>query len=239
MYRINLLPPELRQDTPVNIRSVVRQAIAITSILLVVTALITFWWLVQSREREESQLAQRLQQLQQQVQQVQQLQKQRDQHRQKIASLEELVEQRILWSQLLRQINDSLPQDTWFTRLTTGLDQQNLIIQGKAGSLTSVGVLMYKLQQLERISEVNLRQAEEEQNGGSTVIRFELLARLAGKGGEPIVQSTKQAGAARAPAGPGPANSGNNGGSIPAGRTEPVAPLPGSNATAGAKQQAN
>lgn len=238
MYRINLLPPELRQDTPVDVRSVVRQAMVMTVIVLVVMGLLAFWWLVQGKEREAASLQQRAKQLQQQVLQVQQLQKQRDQRRQQVASLEELVAQQLPWSQLLRDINDSLPQDTWFTRLTTGQDH-TLIIQGMAGSLTSVGVLMYQLQQLEHISQVSLRQAEEEQNGDVAVIRFELLARLAGKGGKPFVESTKQAGATGAPAGANPAVPANGRGNVPAGRAQPVAPVPGSKAAAGAKQPAN
>jgi Tfp pilus assembly protein PilN len=137
-----------------------------------------------SLERQINQIQQELHGLQPVVNEAQRLREENLRQEQKIASLQSLLGAKVKWGEALTDIGEAMPEDLWLTRLS--FDETGaLSIQGKAGSLVSIGLLQQELAELSQLAGVALRHAEIVDVGNrDTTIHFEIIGSLSQGGGE-------------------------------------------------------
>ncbi|GAW94140.1 PilN domain-containing protein [Calderihabitans maritimus] len=176
MDTINLLPAELRRRQEIDWKRVGWLAGIAVLLFVLVSAYLVFlltWW---SNERQLKRLELELDGLRPKVLQVQKMQQEIKDLEEKVASLEEILKNRIQWNRLLSEINERMPEDLWITEMTAD-EKGVIIIKGKASSLTSVGVFIFQLKQIPYFNYVGLVSGEEK--AAEAVVEYEISVRLA------------------------------------------------------------
>ncbi len=154
MYKIDLLPPELRRSYGVDIKRLLIIA-AITTVATLAT-LFYVWFLAKAYfiKSDLADAEQKLNQFRSQAQQVEQLKQQRAGAEGQIAALEQIVNKKMSWALLLDDLNLNLPEDTWLDSLR--LEGANLVMAGQSLAVPSVFVTVYNLNSLPYFNPVQI-----------------------------------------------------------------------------------
>lgn len=170
---INLLPEELRVRKRFNVSEKLPLVIILTffCVLLVVSAFLL--WRVVSGERYLRTIETELVQVQPAAIRAEKKANQIKEMERSLRQLQQICDQRLLWDPVLEKINDMIPQDAWlvsFSAETAG----NLRIQGKARTLSSIAVLVNRLNLYPYFKDVSMQKAEEVGN----LIVFEVIGKV-------------------------------------------------------------
>ncbi|MEG6615874.1 PilN domain-containing protein [Peptococcaceae bacterium 1198_IL3148] len=169
MYKTNLLPRDLQPQPAINKQRLMRMLtvallgcfIAGSYIFLVIDIHLKQQMLTSLRqEASTGELA---------TKKLVQIQKERQQNEEVINKLQQIISNNINWHDLLNDVNQCLPTDTWFTAISLStieakddeLPNQLLVFNGNSTNLSSIGVFIYNLQQLTYFSGVYLDYAKE------------------------------------------------------------------------------
>lgn len=113
MYKVNILPLELHNNINVDVKKLIK--IMTVSVITVVLAIGygTFIFRFYSIRKEIAETEKELVQLQDTVKKVEETKKQRQNNELTVQNLKDLVDNRKTWSNLLDELNSSLPVDIW------------------------------------------------------------------------------------------------------------------------------
>ncbi|MCL6561369.1 MAG: PilN domain-containing protein [Firmicutes bacterium] len=199
MYKVNLLPPELQRDFSIDTRKLVNWSVFILIIASLSGAYALFLHSLHEVKIAVAGAGQYLESLRGDVALVEEVRKQRIKNEQTAKSLRGIQERRILWSNVLEEIELSLPSDMWLARLElarrdsqespelaggggfTAKEAPNLLIfEGYSRSFSSVGIFANNLCRMPYFSRVILNDLKEDQK--NTAARFKITVLIGGGG---------------------------------------------------------
>ncbi len=164
MYKINLLPLELRGHF--NVRQNKRFYITISVIASILFLVLSFSFSYRFilMQNELSRLNKQLVKLEPQVKEINLLQQEQKEVEKSNTVLENLIYEQRTWSYMLKDVKNILPVDTWLTSISIHhdartlspqpmtenelVDPNALTIEGKAFNVSSVGIFANSLNQL-------------------------------------------------------------------------------------------
>lgn len=173
MNEINLLPPELRQDLPLDWKELLPFVLVCGLITLALTICLVFWGLNLLLAKQSAGLDYQLVQLQPKIKQAEVVQANILKLENQKKQMKTILENRKNWSRILGNINDILPQDVWLTSLKVN-EEGKLLLKGTVQELTSVGILVFELNKLPYFTKAELVKAETL----TGIITFEVTAEL-------------------------------------------------------------
>jgi type IV pilus assembly protein PilN len=209
MIRINLLAAE-RKAVKKKLPFQAGQKLTVACSLILVVAALLIGWRYWDLGRESARIDQEISAAQQEtarlrsiIQQVQQFEQRRAQLQQRVALIEELRKNQTGPVHMLDQISRALPSMLWLTDVKQSPDPNEVVIDGRATSLTSLSDFVANLETsgyFKRSVEIVSTQTEPITGPPGELIRFSIRAIFQQPGAKPP--------AARAPAS-APANKGN------------------------------
>jgi type IV pilus assembly protein PilN len=220
MIKINLLAAE-RKAVKTKLPFQVGQKLTVAcSLILVATALVIGWryW---DLGRESARIDQEISAAQQEttrlhtiIQQVQQFEQRRAQLQQRVALIEELRRNQAGPVHMLDQISRALPSMLWLTEVKQSPDPNEVLIDGRATSLTSLSDFVANLEAsgyFKRSVEIVSTQSELGAGPQGELIRFSIKAMFQQAGAKPIAAAPAAALATTPAAAPAtaPANTGH------------------------------
>lgn len=120
LYKVNFLPPELQRDFVIDFNKLVAGTIFALIIAGVLGVYGFFLYQLHHVKMAVAEAGQYLESLQADVAAVEEVKKQRIKNEQTAESLRQVMEKRILWAEVLAEVNSSLPADMWLVRLDLG-----------------------------------------------------------------------------------------------------------------------
>jgi type IV pilus assembly protein PilN len=211
VIRINLLPRE-RQVKKVAAPLAAGQKLTIACSLILVVAAAGIGWRYWMLRRESAQLdgaiavaqaeTTRLHSI---IQQVQQFEQQRAQLQQRVALIEQLRRDQTGPVHMLDQIGRALPPMVWLTRLQQGADANDVTIEGRGTTLTSLSDFVVNLEgsgYFRRSIEIVNTQTTPLRDEAGEIIQFTIRARFDQP--EPVAMPVATAGVVPAQATPTP-----------------------------------
>jgi type IV pilus assembly protein PilN len=209
MIRINLLAAE-RKAVKKKLPFQAGQKLTVACSLILVVAALLIGWRYWDLGRESARIDQEISAAQQEtarlrsiIQQVQQFEQRRAQLQQRVALIEELRKNQTGPVHMLDQISRALPSMLWLTDVKQSPDPNEVVIDGRATSLTSLSDFVANLETsgyFKRSVEIVSTQTEPITGPPGELIRFSIRAIFQQPGAKPP--------ASRAPAS-APANKGN------------------------------
>jgi type IV pilus assembly protein PilN len=186
MIEINLIAPERKAITTSSFSFQTPQKVTVLcSLTLIATSGLIGWrfWAVTHDsarlDQEISSAQQEMQRLHPVIQQVQQLEEQRAQLQQRVGLIEELRRNQAGPVHMLDQISRALPGRLWLTGLKQGADPNEVLVEGRAISLTSLSDFVANLEAsgyFKRSVEIVSTLAESIEGRPDDLIRFQVRA---------------------------------------------------------------
>lgn len=167
IYKLNLLPEELRKVKTVDPKRLLYKYSLYAFLAIIILIEITYGWLLWSIKHQTGEAQKEIQNMQNTVEQVRTLTVQNEGTKQKIAVFEKLSPHAYHWSDLLESIAAAMPENVWLTHFAIN-DKRNLIFEGHADKLTTLGSFMEGLRSVKGLKNINLTSATNNMDG----IRF-------------------------------------------------------------------
>ena len=194
MSRINLLPEELRKDPAVELKRVLRTAIITTVIASLVLAFITLYANNHFKAKEIDHIKAEIEATKPLVTKVETLQAEIKVNNRKITTYRNLLNKPVAWTNIIGDINLSMPRDLWLTEVSAVSVQKEVkkenqeevvkvnesfaVLKGYAPSLSSIGVFIINLNHISSIEDVTLLVAREKKDAPSYLMDFEIKAQI-------------------------------------------------------------
>jgi type IV pilus assembly protein PilN len=171
--KLNLLPPELQKQHEVNVKKLLLRALILTGLLFLAAVIGLGQYQLLAMEKQLAQLEDQRQQLLPYQQNKQKLEQQVAEAERKLAEFKQAVPQSIKVAELLKQMSDITPADTWLTRIEI---TEHLFLNGYSLSVNSVGIFSYYLNQLPHLEHAVVEFAKEVEINGVTLVEFRVKA---------------------------------------------------------------
>ena len=169
IYKMNLLPEELRKVKKVNTRDFVIRVIVLSLIGLLIVSEIAFAAILGSLKYKTAKIQDEIMRVEPSVNEAQQLLKQNQETNLRIEEFKKLVPSSESWADILENISAAMPANIWLIHLNLN-DKNQLIIEGNADKLSTLGNFMAGLRSIKNFKSVNLTSA----NGNLDGVKFTL-----------------------------------------------------------------
>ncbi|MHB1125374.1 MAG: PilN domain-containing protein [Bacillota bacterium] len=184
MYRVNLLPPELRPKTSNVIIKLPKGPgiwIALGVVVLVVVYL-AFLFSLKSTESQVSRTRAEIDALKPVLSRVKNTKIKVDELEQEASAFKKLLDERRSWYAVLEDVGAIMPTDVWLIDVSSDANGA-LVLKGSSATFGAVGYFVYQLSTLEHFQSVTLKSVIRVQEGTSEMNNFEIVAALALKEG--------------------------------------------------------
>ncbi|MHB1419252.1 MAG: PilN domain-containing protein [Bacillota bacterium] len=187
MYRVNLLPPELRpkMNKGSNFKLALPQGPGIW-LALGLAILVIFYGIfllqLHSTQSKVDQTRTEIDNLKPVLSRVENARKKAGQLGKEAEAYQKLLDERRSWYGIIEDVGAVMPTDVWLTEVTSD-DAGVLDLKCRSASFGSVGSFVYQLSILEYFKSVTLKSVDRVLEGTTEMINFEIVATLAPKGG--------------------------------------------------------